>query len=331
MADDIILLDGVRYLRFTPETEAEFERMVVEHASEIFGKDTIYLDIKKKIKTEWGQGTIPDGYLFYPEEKRFVLGEVELSSHDVHSHVSRKLATFIGAFGNYRSRNKLAKLVQRHIEEDPQLRDRLDKAAKGKGLFDFLYNEVFEAFAEDDGFETIVVIERETPQILGAMKLLMPHPKVLEVAIYAREGAESVKAIRFVPMYTSRTTPEELPKEKPETAISEVDVPWNKEDFRDLLLGLCEGAKLIFWFVAKSEKPIHKTELDQILKKILTWNITSRTTGAFLGAFARKHKHFPGRPYPFGNEWKLYSMSEEMSSWTIEILTDFAKEKGLLK
>lgn len=204
---DMILLDGVKYCRYEPKTEAEFEHLVVENAAQIFGEDAIYLDIKKLIKTEWGKGTIPDGYLFYPEEKRFVLVEVELSSHDVHSHVSRQLATFIGSFENHRSRNKLAKLVQRHIEENPQLRERLGKAAKGKGLFDFLYNEVFEALAEGGGFETIVVIERETPQILGAMKLLMPHPKVLEVAIYAREGAEEEFALRFEPQYDFVTQP----------------------------------------------------------------------------------------------------------------------------
>ena len=217
--NDMILLDGVRYIRYEPKSESEFERMVVENAAQIFGKDAIYLDIKKLIKTEWGKGTIPDGYLFYPEEKRFVLVEVELSSHDVHSHVSRQLATFIGSFENHRSRNKLAKLVQRHIEEDPQLRERLDKAAKGKGLFDFLYNEVFETLAEGGGFETIVVIERETPQILGAMKLLMPHPRVLEVAIYARDGAESVKAMRFVPMAESISVKNEQKKQRIEKKI----------------------------------------------------------------------------------------------------------------
>ena len=127
MTNDIILLDGIKYLRYTPENEDEFERMVVENAKDIFGEEAIYLDIKKKIKTEWGQGTIPDGYLFYPEQKRFVLVEVELSSHPVYRHVTEQLGTFIGAFGNHKSRNKLAQIVKDYIENDQILYKRVEK------------------------------------------------------------------------------------------------------------------------------------------------------------------------------------------------------------
>ena len=213
MADDMILLDGVRYLRYEPESESEFEGLIVKNAARIFGKDAIYLDIKKLIRTEWGKGTIPDGYLFYPEEKRFVLVEVELSSHDVYSHIAKQLGTFIGSFRNYKSRQKLASILREYISNDPNLNERLKKIIKGKGLFDFLLNEVMEPLFDSARFESIVVIERETSDVLGSMKLLSPSPKVLEVALYAREGAESVKAMRFVPQYKlkiPRTISEEL-------------------------------------------------------------------------------------------------------------------------
>ncbi|MGC9315793.1 MAG: hypothetical protein ACP5G4_09275, partial [bacterium] len=84
MNNDIILLDGIRYCRYSPKSEDEFERMIVENSGQIFGEEAIYLDIKKLIKNALGEGTIPDGFIFYPEQRRFVLVEVELSSHPVY-------------------------------------------------------------------------------------------------------------------------------------------------------------------------------------------------------------------------------------------------------
>ncbi|RKZ30166.1 hypothetical protein DRQ36_06400 [bacterium] len=201
MADDIILLDGIKYLRYTPKKEAEFERMVVENAKEIFGENAIYLDIKKKIANALGAGTIPDGYLFYPEEKRFVLVEVELSSHDVYSHVAKQLNKFVSAFRNYRSRQKIATTLRDYIESDPLLRERMEGLTGDKGLYEFLLNDVFEALHETGNFEVFVIIEEKTEQIIEALRYLNFQLDILEVAIYAREGAESVKAMRFKATY----------------------------------------------------------------------------------------------------------------------------------
>jgi hypothetical protein len=56
-----ILADGEMFTPYDYESEAEFEREVVEHAKALFGEETLYIDVKKKI----GQDivTIPDGYL----------------------------------------------------------------------------------------------------------------------------------------------------------------------------------------------------------------------------------------------------------------------------
>ena len=197
MTDDMILLDGVRYHRYEPKSESEFERMVVENAREIFGGDAIYLDIKKLIKTEWGKGTIPDGYLFYPEQKRFVLVEVELSSHPVYEHISKQVNKFISAFSNYKSRQKLASVLKDHIEDNPLLIKRIQPLLGMKGLYEFLEFEVFEPLADSKAFEVFVIIEDETPAVIEALSWLNPHPQLIEVTVYAREGAETVKAMRL--------------------------------------------------------------------------------------------------------------------------------------
>lgn len=47
-----------KYYEYTLENE--FEKVIVEHAKQIFGNNTVYIDIKKKIGDNIV--TIPDGY-----------------------------------------------------------------------------------------------------------------------------------------------------------------------------------------------------------------------------------------------------------------------------
>ncbi len=45
----MLLIDGVKYELWTPPSEDEFEQVVKEHAQDIFGKESIYLDRKQKL------------------------------------------------------------------------------------------------------------------------------------------------------------------------------------------------------------------------------------------------------------------------------------------
>jgi hypothetical protein len=188
--------------------------MVVENAAEIFGEDAIYLDIKKLIKNALGEGTIPDGFIFYPEQRRFVLVEVELSSHPVYEHISKQVNKFISAFSNYKSRQKLASVLKDYIEDNPLLLKRIRPLLGMKGLYEFLEFEVFEPLAESKAFEIFVIIEDKTPQVCEALSWLKPDPQLFEVAIYAREGAEREFALRFEPQYEIKPpVPEPTKKE----------------------------------------------------------------------------------------------------------------------
>ncbi len=226
MNNDIILLDAIRYCRYSPKSEDEFERMIVENAGQIFGDESIYLDIKKKIANALGEGTIPDGFLFYPEQKRFVMVEVELSSHPVYEHISKQVSKFISAFANYRARQKLASMLKEHIEEEPMLAKRVNPLLGTKGLYEFLEFEVFEPLADAKAFEVVVIIEDKTDSVCEALNWLNPRPKLIEAAVYAREGAEMVKALRFEPQFTfvpqaTETSPVPLKEiKKPESLPS---------------------------------------------------------------------------------------------------------------
>lgn len=109
----IVTKDG-KYFLYNYQNETELERMIVEHSSEIFGKNTHYFDIKKKIKTKAGFGTIPDGYVIDFEEKKMYLVEVELIVHDLRRHIRSQIMDFMQALDNNQTYNHL---VERFKEE----------------------------------------------------------------------------------------------------------------------------------------------------------------------------------------------------------------------
>lgn len=106
----IILGDEV----FSPHSyrlEAELEKLAVEHAEELFGKNIHFFNVKRKIVSKSGIGSMPDGYLVDLASDKFFIIEVELSSHDIVHHVMNQLSRFKLAMGNSETRNDLAKFL----------------------------------------------------------------------------------------------------------------------------------------------------------------------------------------------------------------------------
>ena len=59
---DKISYSGKVFTYFEYAQEHDFEKDVIEHAKEIFGPKSVYIDIKRKIQND-NIITIPDGYL----------------------------------------------------------------------------------------------------------------------------------------------------------------------------------------------------------------------------------------------------------------------------
>lgn len=82
-------------------SEAEFEKDVINNASNIFGLRSVYVDVKKRI----GKGivSIPDGYLIdfsFPTKPRLYIIEVEISTHDPYKHIGEQLLRFSISYKN---------------------------------------------------------------------------------------------------------------------------------------------------------------------------------------------------------------------------------------
>ncbi|MEK6887645.1 MAG: DUF5655 domain-containing protein [Candidatus Aenigmatarchaeota archaeon] len=115
----IVTKDGKYYL-YNYESEIELERMVIEHSSEIFGKNTHYFNIKKKISSKAGFGTVPDGYVIDFEEKKLYIVEVELIRHDMRRHIRNQIVDFIQALDNEKTHGELIEIFR---EELPSLKN----------------------------------------------------------------------------------------------------------------------------------------------------------------------------------------------------------------
>ncbi|MBI4267525.1 MAG: hypothetical protein HY662_01925, partial [Chloroflexi bacterium] len=79
----MLLIDGVKYEEWTPPNEDELEQIVIKHAQDIFGEDSIYFDKKQKLSSLAGVGSIPDGLvIMFGHALQWHIVEVELASHD---------------------------------------------------------------------------------------------------------------------------------------------------------------------------------------------------------------------------------------------------------
>jgi hypothetical protein len=91
-----LIYNGKSFLLHEYSEESEFERHVIEHAHEVFGSRSVYVDIKKRI-SEDNILTIPDGYLIdfsFASEPRLYIIENELVTHDPYKHIGQQLLKF---------------------------------------------------------------------------------------------------------------------------------------------------------------------------------------------------------------------------------------------
>ena len=90
-----LIAENKTYKYYEYTNEAEFEKAIVDHSNQIFGRNTVYIDIKKKIGDNIV--TIPDGYLIdfsFAEKPRLYIIENEISTHDPYKHIGSQLLRF---------------------------------------------------------------------------------------------------------------------------------------------------------------------------------------------------------------------------------------------
>ena len=157
--------------------ENELERLIVEKSKFIFGEQSVYIDIKKKI----GDSiiTIPDGYLIdfsFANDPRLYIIENELSKHDPYKHIGSQLLKFAISYKD--SGRKIKAFLLKHLISDKNLITKTEQgliAAKFRNIDDFLESIIFEK-----PVAAIVIIDHATPELENVLHQLTMDTDILE-------------------------------------------------------------------------------------------------------------------------------------------------------
>jgi len=201
----MLLIDGVKYTLWTPSTEDEFEQIVKEHAQDVFGEQSIYLDRKQKLKSLSGVGSIPDGYVItFGDSPQWHIVEVELSWHPLHDHIVSQVSRFINGIKNPSTQRDITQAIYNQITRDGFLKLKLEQAIQSNEIYKFLSDLISKPPV------LTIVIEKETEGLREAIDTLAhPEIKVVEFQTFTREGVGlPVHAHLFEPLYKCIITPE---------------------------------------------------------------------------------------------------------------------------
>ncbi|ORJ62518.1 DUF5655 domain-containing protein [Geothermobacter hydrogeniphilus] len=250
----IVTREGTYHL-YKYKNENELERMIVEHSSEIFGSNTVYFDLKKKINSKSGFGTIPDGYIIDLNQDKLFLIEVELINHSIKKHILPQISNFIMALDN---KDTVEKLVSEFYNNLP-ISKKIDK----KRLRSIVNNWGIVIIIDEVGDPM-----KETNPLLEIVNFLSKHGEVKAIPFqtYRKNGAITDDHVHSFKSFTK----EELEKEakkwtfKWETVSVEKHLKKMPTELRNLFTNL--GNKICC--ISPSVKEVHR-------KKWTTYQISS--------------------------------------------------------
>lgn len=177
-----ILINDKVYELASYDSEAELEEVVEKHSNRIFGENSIYISIKKRVKENNNSfANIPDAYLidFRKEPKLWVI-ENELSRHDSFKHVGVQMLQFASQFteGSY----KIKTILNDAINNNQTLKEKIQKLVKSS-RFENINHALDFAINEND-FGFVIVIDKISDDLYNITNELSRRPELIELQKY---------------------------------------------------------------------------------------------------------------------------------------------------
>jgi len=173
-----IILNNKRFDLLDFDSEYEFEQAVIENSQYLFGKDSVYIDVKKRVgqKHSHNKG-VPDGYLIdfaSRNQPQLYFVENELSSHDVYSHISEQLVRFSTAIKT--SQNQIRDKLLEFIKSDLKIFGTISSFIKDTPFtnVDELMN-----FMVDRKIKIVLVIDEATSDLNNSLDVFRDRPDVV--------------------------------------------------------------------------------------------------------------------------------------------------------
>lgn len=245
----MLLIDSVKYELWTPLIEDELEQMVMEHAQDIFGDNSIYFDKKQKLKSLAGVGSIPDGLVIvFGSVPQWHIVEVELSSHPLHDHIVAQVGRFISGISNPNIQRAIVNAMDKEIAKDDFIKLRLRKVIEPAEIYRFLTDLISKQPI------LTIIIEKDTEELREALNTLRyPQIKVVEFQTFNRAGVGlPVHAHLFEPLNKPVIQLPTIPKASPTDTIRGLK-RGKRVTVRDLLdSGYMRASQTIYgWYKGK--------------------------------------------------------------------------------
>lgn len=226
----IIDENNTLYSQYLYTKESEFERMIVNNAEVIFGKDGIYFDIKKKIGVNKKGAAIPDGYyldLTFHNAPCLYLVEVELNSHDVYGHIGEQILRF--GISSDTDKYKMKNILLADISGDPDKTAKLERYFSGSKYGNI--NELLDKVIYDSKPAAIIVIDEATEELYKVSGQLTMRTDVIEAQTYV---CGDKKLHRFAPFHDEVLT--DLTRDEDPDELDTIVVAAHEEGFNEEFL-----------------------------------------------------------------------------------------------
>ena len=230
---DKLLLKGKVFESYEYALEKDFEEEIVKHSKVIFGENSIYIDVKKKISNE-NIVTIPDGYLIdfsFESDPQLYIIENELVKHDPYKHIGQQLLKF--AISYKESGRKIKQFLLDHILKSEDKKEFVSASLKKAGYRNI--DAFFEEIIFDKPVSAIVVIDEITSDLENVISQLSMRTDILEFQTYT-DGKEQIH--KFTPFQQDiiSTTERKDSKIKIED-LDTIVVSARESGFKDTFLG----------------------------------------------------------------------------------------------
>lgn len=181
-----IVLNGKEYGLLSFENEAEFEKAVIENQKSLFGRDSVYVDVKRRIGRDSHRG-IPDVFLidFYDAKKpQLYIVENEIASHDVYSNITEQIARFGTSVVS--SANQIRNVLIKAVESESEAKEEVEKYLLQSPFKNITELMIF--LTEDNNIKIVVAIDDITADLNLAFRIFKNPPDVVLLQRYSDEN-----------------------------------------------------------------------------------------------------------------------------------------------
>lgn len=222
------------------DIESEIEEAILSISAALFGKNRIYLDIKKKVGGKGKIQNIPDGYLIdlsSTKEPKLYVVENELAKHDPLKHIAVQILEFSLSFET--SQHRVKGIIKQALTAVPDAFSACNAYAAAYGFenVDVLLERMIYG---EDRFNALVVIDELSPELEKVLISRFQFPvEILTLERY--RDARGTRLYRFEPFLSDVTssatagTPG-LPAVDP-AELDTIVVPAHEDGFQETFLG----------------------------------------------------------------------------------------------